>query len=104
MGATGDVEKQAMRGIERDQRREAVAPVGDIVQGRGVGSRIGVEHFQMRTDRPRVGERQTDLEAETGGSIIQRVNLQRVVLLGDDDGGITLPLRGRIDRVAVGVG
>lgn len=32
MGAAGDVEKQAMRRIERHQRRKAVAPVGDIVQ------------------------------------------------------------------------
>ena len=44
MGAAGDVEKQAMRGIERHQRREAVAPVGDVVQQAGVGGFIGIEH------------------------------------------------------------
>ena len=32
MGAAGDVEKQPMRRIQRHQRREAVAPVGDVDQ------------------------------------------------------------------------
>ncbi len=45
MRATGDVEKQAMRRIERHQRREAVAPVGDVIQQFGVGGLIGVEDF-----------------------------------------------------------
>ncbi len=91
MRAAGDVEKQTMRRIERHQRRKTVAPVGDVVQGFAIGGRIGVEHFYMRTDRPRIGQRQADLKPETRGGIVQRVNLQRVVLLGDDDGGIVLP-------------
>ena len=37
MGAAGDVEKQPMRRIERHQRREAVAPVGDVVERLAVG-------------------------------------------------------------------
>jgi hypothetical protein len=41
----------------------------------------------MRADRPRIGQRQADLETKTGGGIIQRVDLQRIVLLGDDDAG-----------------
>ena len=45
MGAAGDVEKQAVRRIQRHQRREAVAPVGDGVQRRGVGGFIGIEHL-----------------------------------------------------------
>jgi hypothetical protein len=90
MRATGDVEKQPMRRIERHQRREAVAPVGDVIQQFGVGGLIGVEHLQMRANRPRIGQRQTDLEAEIGGGIIQRVDLQHVVLLGDDDAGVVL--------------
>ena len=43
MGAAGDVEKQAMRRIERHQRREAVAPVGDVVERLGVGRLVGVD-------------------------------------------------------------
>ena len=45
MGAAGNVEKQAMRGIQRHQRREAVAPGGDVAQRLGVGRRIGIEHL-----------------------------------------------------------
>jgi hypothetical protein len=44
MGAAGNVEKQAMRGIERYQRGEAVAPTGDVAQCPGVGRCIGIEH------------------------------------------------------------
>jgi hypothetical protein len=44
----------------------------------------------MRTDRARVGQGQPDLKAEPRGGGIQRINLQRVVLLGDDDAGIIL--------------
>ncbi len=44
MGAAGDVEKQAMRGIKRDQGREAVAPFGDVIQCLCVGNLIGIEH------------------------------------------------------------
>ena len=44
MGAAGDVEEQAMWSIERHQRREAVAPVRDIIQCPGIGRFIGIEH------------------------------------------------------------
>ena len=60
MGAAGDVEKQPMRRIERHQRREAVAPVGDVVQRLAVGGLVGVEHRQFGTDRAGIGERQAD--------------------------------------------
>ena len=90
MRAAGDVEEQTMRRIERHQRGETVAPVGDVVQGFGVGGRIGVEHFYLWTDRPRVGQRQADLEPEPRRGIVHRIDLQRVVLLGDDDGGIVV--------------
>jgi len=79
-----------MRRIERHQRREAVAPVGDIVQRLAVGGLVGVEHRQLGADRAGIGERQADREAGTHGQIVEGVNQQRVVLLGDDDaGGIT---------------
>ena len=87
MHAAGDVEKQAMRGIQRHQRREAVAPVGDGIQRVRVGGFIGIEHLQLRTDGAGVGERQADLKAEARGRVVERKNLQRVVLLGDDDAG-----------------
>ena len=79
-----------MRRIERHQRRETVAPVGDIVQDFGIRDLIGIEHHQFRTDRAGIGERQADREAGAHGQIVEGVNQQRVVLLGNDDaGGIT---------------
>ena len=42
---------------------------------------------KSRADGAGIGERQADLKAETRGGIVQRENLQRVVLLGDDNAG-----------------
>jgi len=42
----------------------------------------------LRADGAGVGERQADLKPEMGRGIIERGNLQRVVLFGDDDAGI----------------
>ena len=47
----------------------------------------------MRTDGAGIGQGQADLKAEIGGGIIQRENLQRVVLLGDDDAGFIINWR-----------
>src|SRR6266851_4818190 len=47
----------------------------------------------IRTDGAGIGQGQADLKAEMGGCIIQRKNLQRVVLLGDDDAGIIVNWR-----------
>jgi len=85
VGAAGDVEIEPMRRIERHQRREAVAPVGDVVERLAVGDFIGVEHRQFRADRAGIGERQADREAGAHRQIVERVNQQRVVLLDDND-------------------
>jgi hypothetical protein len=85
MRAAGDVKEQAMRGIQRHQRGEAVAPVGDGAQRLRVGGLVGIEHLYIRTDRAGIGQRQAGLKAEMGRGIIQRGNLQRVVLFGDDN-------------------
>ena len=77
-----------MRSIERLQRREAVAPVRDIIQRPGIGRFIGIEHPQLRTDGAGIGERQIYFQAETRGGVVEGENLQRIVLLGDDDTGI----------------
>jgi hypothetical protein len=47
----------------------------------------------MRTDGAGIGQGQADLKAEFGGGIIQRKNLQRVVLPGDDDAGFIVNWR-----------
>ena len=76
-----------MRRIERHQRREAVAPVGDVFERLAVGDFIGVEHRQFGADRAGIGERQADREAGVYGQLIKRINQNGVVLLGDDDAG-----------------
>jgi len=39
----------------------------------------------LRADGAGIGERQTDIEAEMRGRVVERKNLQRIVLLGNDD-------------------
>ena len=87
MGAAGDVEEQPVRRIERHQRREAIAPVGDIVQRLAVGGLVGIEHRQFRADGAGIGQRQADRKARMRGQVIEGINLQRVVLFGDDNAG-----------------
>lgn len=77
-----------MRRIERDQRCEAIAPVGDGFQQSQIRRLVGVEHLHIGTDRPRIGQRQADFKTELRGSIVQRRNLQRVVQLADNDTGL----------------
>jgi hypothetical protein len=90
-----------MRGIQRHQRREAVAPVGDGVQRLRIRGLVGIEHLYVRADRAGIGQRQAGLKAETGGGIIQRGNLQRVVLLCDDDARSVVSQRGVVARKLV---
>ncbi len=83
-----------MRQIERHQRSEAVAPVGDVFERLAIGDLVGVEHRQFRADRAGIGERQADREAGVYGQLIKRINQNGVMLLGNDDAG------GFIQRVA----
>src|SRR3979411_2334246 len=89
MDTAGDVEKQAMPGIERHQRRKAVAPLGNGIQCLGIRGFIGIEYLQLRTDGAGIGEWQAWLKAEPRGGIIQRGNQQRIVLFGDDDAWVS---------------
>ena len=87
MGAAGDVEKQAVRRIERHQRREAVAPVGDVVRASCVGRLVGIEHRQF-ADRWRGHWRAAGRSQGRARAAARRARKsQRVVLLGDDDAG-----------------
>ena len=85
MGAAGDVEEQPMRRIERHQRREAVAPVGDIFQRLAIGGLVGVIDRQFGTNGAGIGERQADGETGTGSRFVDGIEHQRVVLFRDDD-------------------
>ena len=74
-----------MRRIERDQGRKAVAPIGKCIQSAGVGGFIRIVHLQLRTDGAGVSERQADVKAMLCGGLVQRRNLQCIVLFGDDN-------------------
>ena len=76
-----------MRRIERHQRREAIAPVGNIFQRLAVGGLIGVVDGEFGAHRARIGERQADGEPGAGGDLIDGIEQQRVVVLGNDDAG-----------------
>ena len=81
MGTAGDVEKQAVRRIDRHQRGEAVAPVGNGIQRLASAAssasytrKCGQMARALASGRP-------ILEAEMRGGIVERENLQRVVFL-----------------------
>ena len=71
--------------IERHQRREAVAPVGDVLQRLAVGGFVRVIDGEFRTDGPRIGQRQADRKSGAGSRLVDGIEQQRVVVLGDDD-------------------
>ena len=85
MGAAGDVEKQPMRRIERDQRRETVAPVGDVFQRLAVGRLVGIINRELRTDGAGIGKRQADGKTGADGRLVDGIEQQRVVLFRNDD-------------------
>ena len=91
MGAAGDVEEETMRRIERHQRREAVAPVGDVFERLAVSGLVGVVHRKFRTHRARIGERQADGETGTHGGLVEGIEQNRVVVFRDDDVAGSLP-------------
>ncbi len=77
-----------MRRIARHQRREAVAPVGDVIECPGVRCLVGVINLQVRADGAGVRKRHTDRKILARRGIVERVELQRVVFLDDDHAGI----------------
>ncbi len=74
-----------MRQVERDQRREAVAPVGDIFERLAVGGFVRVVHRELGTDGAGIGERQADGETGADGRLVDGVEQNGVVVFRDDD-------------------
>lgn len=56
MGAAGDVEKQAVRPVQRYQRGVAVAPVGKAFEQAPVCFRIGLDNVDRRMHGARIGD------------------------------------------------
>ena len=64
MRAAADVEQQAVGSVDRHQRRVAQAPVGDILQQRGVGLGVFLDRLQRRMHGARLRQRETRVQAE----------------------------------------
>ena len=58
---------------------------GDGVQRLRIRGLVGIEHLDVRADRAGIGQWQANFKAETRRGVIQRENLQRVVLFGDNN-------------------
>ena len=84
MGGTGDVEHQAIRRIEGDERGVALGPVGDGREQGRIGGSILVDDVERRDHGAGIGERLADGEAEPLGRLIQRDEAERALDLGDD--------------------
>ena len=86
MRAAGNIEDQAIRRIERHERRPAVAIIGDGLEQRRIGGRIGIEHGDLRHSGTRIRERQAYSEAKCDGFLVERGKTHRALdLFGDDD-------------------
>jgi hypothetical protein len=85
MRAAGDVEHEAVGRIEANERRVAIAPVGDCFEQAPIGMRIGVCHSDPRIHCARVGKRHAWLEAKPRGRIIDGRKPQCALDLGGDD-------------------
>ncbi len=84
MRATRDVQRQSGRRVEPDERRIAIAPVGDGREQDAVGIRIGVHDGEGRIHRLGVGQCHAGAQAEPRGRIVHGRDLQGALdLLGD---------------------
>src|SRR5437868_620895 len=85
MGAAGNVQEQPVRQVERHQRREAIAPVGDVLQRLAVGGLVRIIDSEFGTDGARIGERQADGETCANGVLVDGVEKNSVVVLCNND-------------------
>ena len=85
MRAAGDVEQQAVRRIEPDQRRIAVAPVGDRFEQREIRALVGLHDRDRRMHRARIRERHAGAQAERRRGVVHGREPQRAFDRGGDD-------------------
>ena len=64
MRRAGDVEHQAVRRIAGDKGTEAVAPVGDAFQQRGIGFFVGGQDAKLAHHRLGIGQRLAFIKAQ----------------------------------------
>jgi len=74
-----------MRRVERHQRREAVAPIGDAFEHLGVSREISLVHDEVGTDRAGIRQRLAEADAVTRRGLVERMDEQCIGVLDDDD-------------------
>ena len=84
MGAAGNIQQQAVRRVEPDERRIAVAPVGDFFEERTVGRRVGGRDAERGKRAARVGEACAEADAAPLGGAVDGDDAQRIGDLLDD--------------------
>ena len=84
MGDAGDIEHQPVGAIERHQRREARAGVGELCERLRLSLGVGLDGDEGGMAGAGVGERQAGAEAQTLGRRIDADQPARVLLRGDD--------------------
>ena len=100
VGAAGDVEHEAVGRIEADQRRVAVAPVGDGIEQPAVCRRVARGDGKRGIHRARIGERHAQPQAEALRRIVHGHDpLGALDRLGDDQ---RLIRRGQAAGEAIG--
>jgi hypothetical protein len=88
MGATGDIEDQPIRRIERDHRRVADRTVGQPFEPHPVSRLIAIDGNQLRNARPRVGQGHAGIEPKRTSRLVDCGQPQRALhLLGEGERG-----------------
>ena len=77
--------KSPRGGSRRDERREALAPIGDAAEQFQIGRFVRRHRFQRRQHRARIGERLADAQPQRRRLAVERGDDQRVLLLRGDD-------------------
>ncbi len=87
MRNAADVQQQAVGRIDRHQRCEAVAPIGDALQKREVGFLVGRHDRQILDHGAGIGQRLAAMKAQPLRVFVQRIDIERVVGAARDDQG-----------------
>ena len=85
MGAAGDVEHQAVGQVEADERRVAVAPVGDVFERLPVRRLVGGRDGEAGMHGAGIGERHVCPQAEALRRVVHRDDPLRALDRLDDD-------------------
>jgi hypothetical protein len=84
MPAPCNVEKQAVRRVDDDNRREALAPCRDRIQRARIFGWFGFDSMQCWIDRARIGKRLAHLQAQRCRARIDAAQYVGVFLLSID--------------------